>query len=106
MRIDPLSLVLRLGIAWFFFTLTLLGLFLAGSAQSFLETTLALLFQALRWAVWSGALVSWFLLVPLAHRRWRRWAVSLGLGLGFSALFVLVLVWGSWVYPDAGVLAW
>ena len=106
MRIDPLGLVLRLGIAWFFFTLTLLGLFLAGSAQSFLESTLVLLFQTLRWAVWAGALVSWLLLVPLAQRRWRRWAASLGLGLGFTGLFFLVLVWGSWIYPDAGVLPW
>jgi hypothetical protein len=90
--------------AWFFFSLTLLGLLLAGSAQSFLEPTLRFLFQSLRWSVWAGALVSWLLFLPLVRRSWRRRLASLGLGVGFTALFVFVLVWGSWVYPDAGVL--
>lgn len=107
MKIDYGALVLRCVIAWFLFSLTVLFLYLAGAGQSFLETTLAGLFRFVRWLSWLGVLATWLVLVPLTPKRLkRRMAAALCLGVGFSSLFVFVLVWGSWVYPEAGRLGW
>lgn len=106
MRIDVTALGLRLAVAGFLLTLVVLFLYLAGAAQSFLESTQLLLFRTVRWLSWGGLLVTWLLLVPMTRKKGRRLVSSLVLGLGFGALFSFVLVWGSWIYPDSGIFRW
>lgn len=103
MKPDFRGQVLRWATAWFLFCLVLLFLYLVGTAQSLLEPVLATLFALVKWSAWLGLLGAWFGLVPLA-RRTRRLGPSLALGLGFTVVFVFVLVWGSWVYPNSGLL--
>jgi hypothetical protein len=95
--------ILRWATAGFFFCLVLLFLYLVGTAQSFLEPVLATLFALVKWSAWIGLVVAWFGLVPMAGRT-RRLGPSLVLGVGFTVVFLFVLVWGSWVYPNSGLL--
>lgn len=95
--------MLRWATAWLLFCLVLLFLYLVGTAQSFLEPVLATLFALVKWSAWIGLVVGWFGVVPLVART-RRLGPSLVLGVAFTLVFVFVLVWGSWVYPDSGLL--
>lgn len=106
MRPDLSALALRLGLAWLLFALTVLALFLVGAAQSFLEPVQRNLFLGLRWLSWTGFLVSLLVLVPLGRKRAARRLAAAGLGLGFALLFAFSLVWGAWIYPDAGLPPW
>jgi len=95
--------VLRWTTAWFLLGLVLLFLYLVGTAQSFLEPVLATLFALVKWSAWMGLLGTWVLVVPLVWRTPRA-GPALLLGLSFLGVFVFVLVWGSWVYPNSGLL--
>ena len=106
MKVDLGALSLRLGLAWLLLSLTVLALFLVGSAQSFLESTLRNLFLEARWLSWAGLLVSWLLLVPLSLNRRRRLLASVALGFGFGTLFAFVAFWGAWIYPNLGNWLW
>lgn len=106
MRVDRAALALRLTLAWFLLTVVVLFLYLTGTAQSFLEPTQSTLFRAVRWLSWLGLLASWLLLFPLTRRRKKRLLWSGLLGLGFAVVFAFVLVWGAWIYPEAGKLPW
>lgn len=106
MRVDSVALALRLGVSLFLFSAIVAVLYLVGAAQSFAEETLRNLFEALRWLTWGGLLLSWLAILPAARKKGHRVLAALVLGVGFSALFLFVLVWGVWVYPDAGALVW
>ena len=106
MKIDPSALAIRVVLAFYVLTLVTLFLYLVGAAQSFLDQTQVELFQLVRWQTWLGLLGTWLLLVPASRRHVRRILASVSLGLGFGALFAFVLVWGSWIYPNAGSLSW
>lgn len=105
MKPDFRGQILRWTTAWFLFGLVLLFLYLVGTAQSFLEPDLATLFSLVKWSAWTGTLASWLVVAPLVWRT-SRWVSALVLGLGFTLVFAFVLFWGSWVYPDAGILPW
>ena len=105
MKVSLVALSLRLGLAWFLLSLTVLSLFLVGATQSFLDTTLKHLFLELRFLYWTGLLGSWFLLVPVCARR-RRLLASLGLSMGFTVVYLVVLFWGAWIYPNVGTWPW
>jgi hypothetical protein len=105
LKADPLALGLRLGTALFLWTLIVAALYLIGAAQSFYEATLLNLFLLLRWLAWAGMAISWLVLAPWA-RRLRRTVAAVVLGIGFGLVFVFVLLWGAWVYPQAGAFLW
>lgn len=106
MRVDPVALALRLGASLFLFSVIVAVLYLVGAAQSFAEETLKSLFEALRWLAWGGTLAGWLVLVPAARKKARRLLAAVLLGTGFSLLFVFVLVWGAWLYPEGGGTPW
>jgi hypothetical protein len=106
LKLDLPGLALRWAAAWLLLSFTATFLYLAGSSQSFLEPTLAQLFQAVRWLVWGGFLASWLLVLPLTIRHPRQVWATVAVGLGFGVIFLFVLLWGSWVYPDAGPAPW
>jgi len=106
LKADFAPLALRLTLAYFLFSLTLLFLYLVGASQNFLEPVQSLMFRGVRWLSWLGVLCSWFLLVPLNRRHGRQIVSSVFLGTGFLAIFGFVLAWGAWIYPESGRLPW
>lgn len=87
------------------FSLTVTALYLMGAAQSFTEETLLALFLGVRWLSWAGLLAAVLGLVPWSRRR-RRLFAAVVLAAGFLLLFLFALVWGAWIYPDAGLGLW
>jgi hypothetical protein len=92
---------IRLAMAYFLFSLTVTALALMGASQSFTEDTLRSLFLVVRWLSWCGLLVAALCLVPWTRGR-KRILTAVFVALGLLVLFLFVLVWGTWVYPDAG----
>jgi len=93
-------------LAWFLLSVTVLFLYFVGTSESFLEPVQRALFHGVKVLSWVGVLGSWLVLVPLNQHRRSRWISALVLGVGFFAEFVLILVWGSWVYPSEGTTLW
>jgi hypothetical protein len=105
LKVDVAGLTLRWAVAWFLLSLTGLFLYLVGTAQNFLDSTLADGFRLVRWLAWLGFLGFWCLLLP-GIRRQRHRGAALVLGVLNTLLLAFVLFWGAWVYPDSGVLPW
>lgn len=106
MKAESASLALRLGMALFLFSLTVAALYLMGAAQRFTDETLKTLYLVLRWLSWAGLLLTLVSLFPTVLRRRRHSVAAVVLGLGFLSLFAFVLVWGAWIYPEAGIGLW
>jgi len=100
LKADSGSLALRLETAFFLFSLTVTLLYLMGAAQSFTEETLRTLFLVVRWLSWAGLLITVVGFVPWSHRP-RHYVAAAVLALGFLVLFGFVLLWGTWIYPNA-----
>lgn len=103
---DLAGLSLRLAAAGLLFGVVAVALLLLGSAQSFLDGTLKGLFVFARLLTWVGLLASWTLVLPLCRRRLGRVVAAVLVGVGHGALFGVLLVWGSWIYPGLGLWAW
>lgn len=101
MKLDLPGLALRWAAAWFLLSLTSLFLYLVGTAQNFLDSTLADGFLLVRWLTWVGFLANWLLLVP-GLRKTKQLAASVFLGVAHTGLLGVVVFWGAWIYPGVG----